>query len=56
MNVNIQYQDVTGSWYTVGITENEAPRILMAMQGAARQYPGCRIRAIDENGRIVDLL
>ena len=56
MNVNIQYQDVTGSWYTVQVTENEPPRILMAMKSVSRQHPGCRIRAIDENVRIVDIL
>jgi hypothetical protein len=56
MNVNIQYQDVTGSWYTVSSCLNEGFYIIEAMKSASNFYPGCRIRAIDENGRIVDLL
>lgn len=56
MNVYIQYQDVTGSWYMVMVTENEGPRILMAMKTVSNQYPGSRVRAVDENGRVVDIL
>jgi hypothetical protein len=56
MNVNIQYQDVTGSWYTVSSCLNEGSYIIEAMKSASNFYSGCRIRAIDENGRIVDIL
>ena len=56
MNVNIQYQDVGGSWYTVLVTENESPRILMGMRTVKQQYPDSRVRAVDENGRVVDIL
>jgi hypothetical protein len=56
MNVNIQYQDATGSWYTVMVTENESARILMGMKTVSSQHPGSRVRAVDENGRVVDIL
>jgi len=56
MNINIQYQDVTGSWYTVLITENESNRIFIGMKTAKQQYPDSRVRAVDENGRVVDIL
>ena len=56
MNINIQYQDVTGTWYTVSSCLNEGPYIIEAMKSASNFYSGSRIRAIDENGRIVDNL
>lgn len=56
MNVYIQYQDATGTWYTVSSCINEGPYIIEAMKSASRFYSGSRIRAVDENGRVVDIL
>jgi len=56
MDVYIQYQDVTGSWYTVMSVNNEDNRIIAGMKSVSSQYPGSRVRAVDENGRVVDIL
>jgi hypothetical protein len=56
MNIFIQYQDVTGSWYTVMSVDNQDNRIIAGMRTVKHQYPDSRVRAVDENGRVVDIL
>ena len=54
--VEIQVWDVS-TWRTY---ERGIPNIpafyVGAMRDAARSYPGRRVRAVDEDGRLVDLL
>ncbi|MFG1299668.1 hypothetical protein V5F49_07710 [Xanthobacter sp. V3C-3] len=54
--VSIQYQDRTGNWTTVMRVQNLAPNIRIGMDSAARAHPGCRVRAVDDAGRVLDLL
>ncbi len=54
--VEIQYQNKTGNWTTVMVVQNLAPNILIAMKSTAQANPGCRVRAVDRQGRVVDIL
>jgi hypothetical protein len=55
-HVEIQLQDNVGNWRTYHVTTNEPQRIVSGMQQLAEQYPNNRIRAVDSNKRIVDIL
>jgi hypothetical protein len=55
-NVEIQLQDNLGNWRTCHVTMNESQRIVSGMKQLAEQYPNNRIRAVDSNKRIVDIL
>lgn len=57
MNIYIQFLDNSGwrNCVTMSATNN-AERILIEMRSAAQSYPGYRIRAVDEDGRVVDIL
>ena len=54
--IDIQFQDSTGNWRTVIVTQNISAMILSNMQSLQQSYPGSRIRAIDQAGRVVDIL
>lgn len=54
--VNIQYQNKTGSWATVMVVQNLSTNIVIAMRSVAQANPGCRVRAVDQSGRVVDIL
>lgn len=56
-NYYVQFQDLSG-WRTC-ITmnaSNGAERVYLEMQEAQRSYPGYRIRVVDDNGRLIDML
>lgn len=55
-SVQIQLQDITGNWRTYSITINHSQMILSEMQQLSDRYPGQRVRAVDMNGKIVDIL
>mgnify|MGYP006300861217 CR=1 FL=1 len=52
--IEIQVQDISGSWRTYAITENSSLLILNAMKLLKEQFPDQRVRAMDEQGRLVD--
>jgi len=54
--VQIQVQDLSGTWRTYINTENNSQIILMRMRELQKQFPNCRIRAVDKQGRIIDIL
>ena len=54
--VEIQAQDTTGNWRTYHITDTSPQRILSEMKSLQSRLPNYRIRAIDQNGRVVDIL
>lgn len=54
--VDIQVQDATGNWRTYARTQNNPQMILMRMKELANQFSRSRVRAIDESGRVVDIL
>ena len=56
--VDIQAQDSSGMWrtyHTTTLTGN-SQRILQEMKSLQDRYPNYRVRAVDQNGRIVDIL
>lgn len=53
----IQAQDESGSWTGASQVPLVSPGgIRDAMESMKRQYPNSRVRAIDEDGNIVDFL
>jgi|688.fasta_scaffold821338_2 hypothetical protein len=54
--IEIQLQDTTGNWRTYSITQNISAMIVMAMRSMKDQFPDKRVRAIDGNGGLIDLL
>jgi len=55
-NVSIQIQDYGGNWLTVSMVVNNLQRIGFELRAAKSRYPDRRIRAVDQNGRLIDLL
>ncbi len=54
--VQIQLQDTTGNWRTFGITQNNSQQILFEMKHLSSNFPNQRVRAVDMDGKIVDIL
>jgi hypothetical protein len=54
--VQIQLQDTTGNWRTYHITQNNSQRILSEMKQLSSRFPDQRVRAVDMDGRLVDIL
>lgn len=54
--IDIQTQDKSGNWRTHASTLND-PQLIRARMGELKnQFPDQRVRAIDENGRLIDLM
>jgi len=53
--VDIQIQN-TGVWQTITSCLNDSQIILMEMQNVKNIYPDLRVRAVDKNGRLIDML
>lgn len=54
--VQIQLQDTTGNWRTYHVTLNNSQMILSEMRQLASHFPNQRVRAVDMDGKIVDIL
>lgn len=53
----IQIQvNLTGNWRTVSHVMNQGQHITHGMKNAQRTYPNKRIRAVDGEGRMLDML
>jgi|SRR5262245_15830367 hypothetical protein len=55
-DAHIELQDFSGVWRRVDTTKNNAQFILKRMQEIKRSYPLFRVRAVDSQGRLLDLL
>ena len=55
-SVQIQAQDTSGNWRTYLIVMNQSQRIVSEMRALQSRYPDYRVRAVDINGKIVDIL
>lgn len=56
-SVNVEFQDVTGNWITVSVTENQPQLVLLRMKEIKRLYPDKRVRAVDaQTGALIDVL
>jgi len=54
--VQIQLQDETGNWRTYSITPNQSLLYRQAMQQLKWQFPNARVRTVDNDGRLVDIM
>jgi len=54
--VQIQLQYSNGGWQTMSITYNNPQFILEAMRSLKERFPDKRVRAVDMNERLVDML
>jgi hypothetical protein len=54
--VQIQLQDISGNWRTFHITQNNSQMILSEMKQLSSRFPSQRVRAIDMDGKLVDIL
>ena len=55
-DVEIQLQDESGNWRTYLITINNSQMIHLRMKELKNQHPDRRVRALDSNGRLVDMI
>jgi hypothetical protein len=55
-DIAIQYQDALGNWITSVTVPNEPPVILNGMKSVAILCPGKRVRATDQDGKLIDML
>jgi hypothetical protein len=55
-DIAIQYQDVLGNWITSVTVPNQPPVILNGMKSVAVLCQGRRVRAIDQDGKLIDIL
>jgi len=56
MYIQIQLQDTTGNWRTYGLTQNNSQIILSEMKQLSTRFPTQRVRAVDMDGRLIDIL
>lgn len=54
--IDIQTQDKSGNWRTCSSTINDPQSIRARMGEVKRQFPDQRVRAVDEGGRLIDML
>lgn len=54
--IQIQLQDQDGGWRTYLNTVNNSQRITSEMKTLKQRHPDKRVRAIDSNGRVIDLM
>jgi hypothetical protein len=55
-NAAIEYQDPLGNWITVVTAPNQPPLILNGMKSVGVLCPGKRVRAVDQDGKLIDIL
>ncbi len=56
IQIQVDIGNPSGSWRTLSTTMNNAQYIAHAMKQLSNRYPDKRIRAVDANGRLVDML
>jgi hypothetical protein len=54
--VFVQAQDESGQWRTYSVTVNDTIVILATMRSLKVRFPTYRVRTIDAEGRIIDIL
>ena len=52
----IEYQDPLGNWITVATVPDQPPLILNGMKSVAVLRPGKRVRAVDQDGKLIDIV
>ncbi len=54
--IAIQYQTAGGTWVTAKRVGKDAPNIIIGMESVQKAYGHNRVRAIDQQGRLIDML
>jgi hypothetical protein len=54
-SVEVQLQDESGNWRTMAVTVNVSAINRARMEEVQRQFPGSRVRAVDREGRLLDM-
>ena len=54
--IQIQADYGNGSWRTLNTVMNNSQYITHAMKSVAKMHPTKRVRAVDSDGRLVDML
>jgi hypothetical protein len=54
-HVNVQIQDYSKNWLTVSRVVNNLQRVAFEMRSVQSRYPDRRVRAVDNDGRLIDL-
>jgi hypothetical protein len=52
----IQYQDGSENWIQAEVVPNESIQIINGMNRVASNYGADRVRAVDSNSRLLDIL
>lgn len=47
---------ITGTWQVQREVNNDSQTILMEMENVKRIYPDYRVRAVDKQGRLIDMM
>jgi hypothetical protein len=55
-NAAIEYQDPLGNWIAAVTVPNQSALILSGMKSVAALHPGKRVRAVDQDGKVIDIL
>ena len=54
--IYVQYQN-SGNWLTVtSLPAIDTQKMLIEMQALKRAHPDSRVRAVDQNNRVIDIL
>ncbi len=54
-SIEVQLQDQSGNWRTMAVTVNVSAIIRARMEEVQRQFPRLRVRAVDRDGRLMDM-
>jgi hypothetical protein len=54
--VFIEIRDYGGNWIAISNVVNNLQRITFEMRSVKSRYPDRRVRAVDQSGRLIDLL
>jgi len=54
--VSVQTQDTTGNWRTINLTPNYSQNIFSGMKQLKTMFPDQRTRAVDSDGRLIDIM
>jgi hypothetical protein len=54
--IKIEIKDLSGTWTQVGMTLNEEQSVSSEMKQAKERFPDRPVRAVDKDGRVVDIL
>lgn len=55
-DARIQHQTRTGNWIEVSQVPNDPQNVLEGMDRVQALYPGSRVRAVDQEDRVIDIL